>query len=458
MYPALLLVLLLLGAYFLGGVPFGYLVARWRGVDIFAQGSGNIGATNVGRVLGRRFGLLVFALDFAKGALPVAAGLALAGRLDPSTPIPPDVYGVGAGLAALLGHLFSPYLGFRGGKGVATGAGVVVVLFPVAALGALLAWIAVVSATRTVSLASLTAAVTLCLVQVSVTPEPFAARHVAATGFCFLAAALVFARHRANIRRLLNGTENRLPESPAMQQLNKSLHVLALGLWFGSAAFFLLVVTVSLFGTFEAIGASVENRPFWLPVKGTIYDYRDDLVDGPREQGSRVAGAAVGPIFPIFFALQGVCGLLAAATSLNWSRTHAGEKAHRVRTWLVLAALVTVLIGWPIEHRVTALRPPRNTAIDAYLFERGAASDTIRDQMQTAKREFFLWHMASLGLAFVTLGLVTVSMVLAARLPETRPPAVRGTESGPNGAAADAARPRLAEVPGAAGNGAPPPT
>src|SRR5262245_28734497 len=164
------------GAYLIGALPFGWLVARWRGVDIFAHGSGNIGATNVGRVLGRRFGLLVFLLDFAKGAIPVAAGLALAARLDPSTPVPPEVYGVGAGLAALLGHLFSPCLGFRGGKGVATGAGVVVVLFPVAALGALLAWIAVVSATRTVSLASLTAAVTLCLVRVSVTPEPFSSR------------------------------------------------------------------------------------------------------------------------------------------------------------------------------------------------------------------------------------------------------------------------------------------
>src|SRR5262245_44584316 len=99
MYPTLLLVLLLLGAYLLGGVPFGYLVARWRGVDIFAHGSGNIGATNVGRVLGRRFGLLVFFLDFAKGALPVAVGLALAAGLDPSTPIAPNVYAVGAGLA-----------------------------------------------------------------------------------------------------------------------------------------------------------------------------------------------------------------------------------------------------------------------------------------------------------------------------------------------------------------------
>src|SRR5438046_7183154 len=107
-------------SYLIGAVPFGYAVARWRGVDILRRGSGNIGATNVGRVLGRRFGLLVFLLDFAKGAVPVATATLLAARQDPSAPIYPEIYGVAAGLAALLGHMFSPYLGFRGGKGVAT--------------------------------------------------------------------------------------------------------------------------------------------------------------------------------------------------------------------------------------------------------------------------------------------------------------------------------------------------
>src|SRR5262249_60560069 len=117
-------------------------------------------------------------------------------------------------------------------------------------------------------------------------------------------------------------------------------------------------------------------------------------------------GPSSGPIFPLFFPPRGVCGRLAGATSLSCPPPPPAEKVHRVRTWLVLAALIAVLVGWPIEQRVTALRPMRNQAMDAYLFERGAASDTIRDQMQAAKREFFLWHMASLGLAFVTLGLV----------------------------------------------------
>ena len=138
-----------LGAYLIGGIPFGYLIARARGIDIIHQGSGNIGATNVGRVLGRRFGILVFFLDFAKGALPTGVALRLAdladARWDPATA---EILGVTAGLAAFLGHVFPVYLRFHGGKGVATGAGVVAVLLPGTALGALLVWLAVLCATR----------------------------------------------------------------------------------------------------------------------------------------------------------------------------------------------------------------------------------------------------------------------------------------------------------------------
>src|SRR6516164_4689680 len=105
---------LIVAAYLLGAVPFGYLVARARGVDLLRQGSGNIGATNVARVLGLRWGIVVFFLDFAKGALPVllAQQLPRAGE-----GLPPQSLPVGAGVAALLGHLFPIYLRFRGGKG-----------------------------------------------------------------------------------------------------------------------------------------------------------------------------------------------------------------------------------------------------------------------------------------------------------------------------------------------------
>src|SRR5262245_4602122 len=138
MPPLPLLVLLAAGAYLVGGIPFGYLVGRWRGVDIFQHGSGNIVATNVGRVLGRSFGLLVFALDVANGAVPAFVALTVGNHIPAEElgGLPRGIFGVGAGLAAFLGHLYPPYLHFRGGKGVATGAGVVAVLLPVAALAA----------------------------------------------------------------------------------------------------------------------------------------------------------------------------------------------------------------------------------------------------------------------------------------------------------------------------------
>src|SRR5207248_2211235 len=105
--------------------------------DIFKAGSGNIGATNVGRLLGKKFAFLVFVLDCAKGAVPVA----IARALDASSALEAGWLEVGAGLAAFLGHVFPIYLGFRGGKGVATGTGVALVLVPGPALGAALAWL-----------------------------------------------------------------------------------------------------------------------------------------------------------------------------------------------------------------------------------------------------------------------------------------------------------------------------
>src|SRR3954466_5086666 len=114
-------------SYLVGAVPFGYIVARLRGVDIFAAGSGNIGATNVGRVLGRKFGILVFVLDFLKGAGPTAVARLLASRLTEESWAAGGGLEVGAAVAAFVGHCFPIYLGFRGGKGVATGAGTVAV-------------------------------------------------------------------------------------------------------------------------------------------------------------------------------------------------------------------------------------------------------------------------------------------------------------------------------------------
>lgn len=193
-------------AYLVGAIPFGYLVGRARGVDVMKTGSGNIGATNVGRLLGFRWGALVFLLDFAKGALPVF----LVGLVPPPEDLYPHTLPVVAGVAAFLGHLFPIYLGFKGGKGVATGAGVIAVLVPLATIIVLAAWGVMLYLTRYVSLASLLAAALLFALRLALYPAPWSEEQLVVTLFCLVGALLVFLRHHANIRRLLAGTEHRV--------------------------------------------------------------------------------------------------------------------------------------------------------------------------------------------------------------------------------------------------------
>jgi acyl phosphate:glycerol-3-phosphate acyltransferase len=414
------IVITVLLSYLLGGVPFGYLVARWRGVDILRQGSGNIGATNVARVLGHRLGILVFLLDFAKGALPVLAAVRYAATAGET----PQLLGVAAGLAAFLGHLFPIYLRFRGGKGVATGAGVVVVLMPLPAGAALAAWVAVVCATRYVSVASLAAVVALCVVQLTATPAPLEHPNLIITVFSLVAAVLVWVRHRANLSRLLSGEENRLGDSRMMHVVTKTIHVLAVGLWFGSAVFFSFVVGLTLFHTMDAVAALPrEERPLWFPVPAAF----DQDVQTRMEQGTRAAGVAIRPMFGWYFLIQGICGLLAAATALGWARLEPQIKVHRLRVLVLLAALVTVIAGWPLEQKVSALRARRNQASDA-LLTRSAASLTpstslpkeleeMKRTADAARADFGRWHAYSLMLNLLTVVLVTAAMMLAAHLP-----------------------------------------
>jgi acyl-phosphate glycerol 3-phosphate acyltransferase len=415
--------LALLFGYLIGGIPFGYLIARWRGVDIFRQGSGNIGATNIGRVLGRSYGILVFLLDFAKGALPVA----VAQQVAKSAGAAPHLLGVIVGMAAFVGHLFPVYLRFRGGKGVATGAGVVTVLAPLPTLGALIVWLAVVCATQYVSVASLAAALALCLLRLGLTPAPWDEQNAIVTSACLLAAVLVFVRHRANIRRLLHSNENRLKDTSTMQGLAKTIHVLAVGLWFGSAVFFSFVVALTLFGTFEAIASAPRaERPLWFPLPAEF----DQDLQARQEQGIRAAGAAIGPMFAWYFLIQGACGLVAAATALRWPRLEPGVRVHRLRVLVLLAALVTVVVGWPLERKVSALRTARHEAGDALLAQTAGKAlanspamqkggDEVMTRAQAARTEFGRWHFYSLMLNFVTVLLVTIAMALTARLPVT---------------------------------------
>jgi len=215
-HPLILLGALPAAAYLIGSIPFGVLIARAHGVDLRARGSGNVGATNVGRVLGGRWGYLCFALDVAKGLGPVlAAGLWLR---DPSG-ADPSAYHQAAWLAvafgAIAGHVFSLLLRFRGGKGVATSLGVLLGFWPYftfPGLAALGVWAAVVLTWRYVSLASIAAAAAFPVLFVGACL--LAGRSLAdlwpLLAFAAAMAALVIVRHRSNIRRLMNGTENRI--------------------------------------------------------------------------------------------------------------------------------------------------------------------------------------------------------------------------------------------------------
>lgn len=183
------------GAYGLGSIPSGVLIARASGRDLFSEGSGNIGATNVWRTLGPLPGLTCFVLDGLKGFLPPATGFGLVG---------PGWWGVLLGLFAMLGHTRSCFLGFRGGKAVATGVGVLAAVAPAVALGALFTWLGCLVAFRMVSLASVIASLTLP-VWAWMQPHPRSVQVLA----CAVAIAIPIL-HRSNMSRIRAGTEPRI--------------------------------------------------------------------------------------------------------------------------------------------------------------------------------------------------------------------------------------------------------
>lgn len=220
--------LALILAYLAGSIPFGLLLGFARGVDIRQHGSKNIGATNAGRVLGKKWGLLAFALDFFKGLLPVViAGFAL-GCISMGSDAVPTIaanswWWIGVAAAAVLGHVFPVWLKFKGGKGVATGFGAMLGLFPFVTYPAgvaLVVWIVTVKLTRYVSVASIAAALVLPLAVagfaaagLTTTGETIAERLGGSVPFLLTTALmgiLVIWRHRANVARLRAGTENKV--------------------------------------------------------------------------------------------------------------------------------------------------------------------------------------------------------------------------------------------------------
>ena len=189
-------ILLVVAAYLIGSIPFGYLIVRGKGRgDIRETGSGGTGATNVSRRAGKAAGVLTLLLDAAKGCIAVLIARTVSGD---------DWVIAAAAIAALVGHIFPVWLGFRGGKGVATGVGIFLVLAPIALLCAGVIFVAIVLLTRFVSFGSITAAV---LIPVLVWLQYDSQSLLTAA---IVGAALIVFAHRGNIQRLVSGTESRI--------------------------------------------------------------------------------------------------------------------------------------------------------------------------------------------------------------------------------------------------------
>ena len=201
-----------IGAYLLGSIPFGLLIARAHGKDLRSIGSGNIGATNVSRALGRKWGYLCFVLDVLKGLIPMLATMFIA---KPDGVVMLWLW-LAVGCAAITGHIFPIYVKFRGGKGVSTSFGVALGLWPyftVCALSFAATWVVVVLTWRYVSLASIVASVTFPLVLIMAIILTPGWNFVSLWPLLIVATAIpmmVIIRHRENIKRLLAGTESKI--------------------------------------------------------------------------------------------------------------------------------------------------------------------------------------------------------------------------------------------------------
>ncbi|BCU79773.1 glycerol-3-phosphate 1-O-acyltransferase PlsY [Luteolibacter sp. LG18] len=227
-------------AFLLGSVPFGLLIAKAKGIDIRQHGSGNIGATNVLRVVGKKYGITCLFLDALKGLIPTMLGLTLIRYtgaseamtikplLSQALELPSDLqwkaqlFQVVTGLCAILGHNYSPWVGFKGGKGIATSAGVLIALMPAAVVILIVVWFILFKTTRYVSVASIGAAAFLPILTIGGS----AYHGKLANGnwnkplfaFSVVIAVLAIWKHRANIHRLMKGTENRF--QPKSKQTN----------------------------------------------------------------------------------------------------------------------------------------------------------------------------------------------------------------------------------------------
>jgi hypothetical protein len=222
---------------------------------------------------------------------------------------------------------------------------------------------------------------------------PFASDSLIITGYCLAGAFMVIVKHRANLLRIWQGKENRLAERPIFDFLQRALHLLALGLWLGSAVFFNLLAAPTIFATFKEVANSApSDRTAYVNINNGLDQEKKDQL------GNALAGAAVGPIFPQFFGLHAICGAVALITAMGWWQQLG--KVNRWRVYLIGIALAIVVISWPISQKVTALR-----------LARFSPDSAIAD---AAKADFVTWHLYSLGLSMLTLVLVFAAMLMAA--------------------------------------------
>ncbi|MDD3704056.1 MAG: glycerol-3-phosphate 1-O-acyltransferase PlsY [Victivallaceae bacterium] len=203
----LIYILIFLCSYLIGSIPWGFLIGRLYGVDIRKVGSGNIGATNVTRSLGKLPGRICFFLDLLKGFLPV---LAVSMMLRRQYFDDPDQFAqIIAAASAVLGHMFSVFMKFRGGKGISTIFGVLLGFSPWSFLAAGIVWVLVFLISRYVSMASIAACAVLPVAATLFTMTEVYYHSIWVLAFLYLLSILAVIRHSANIRRLINGTENR---------------------------------------------------------------------------------------------------------------------------------------------------------------------------------------------------------------------------------------------------------
>jgi len=194
-------------SYLLGSIPAGYIAGRIAGIDIRHAGSGNIGATNVTRVLGKRYGYPVFVVDFLKGLMAVSISIFIEKRVQPVL-VPTELLGIVAAISCVIGHSFPVWLSFKGGKGVATSMGALFGLVPFVALIGVAVWVITFEMTRYVSVASMTAALAVPISILILMPLKQTGGAVLLY-FSICLAALVIFRHRSNLSRLVRGTEPR---------------------------------------------------------------------------------------------------------------------------------------------------------------------------------------------------------------------------------------------------------